>query len=193
MCDAVEGRFLNEPTIEALQRAATAAQTDGLDVLFVTDGPLGDAITLAANLAQRTSSMLIGVRTTLEGQAHRHPTLLARETTTFDLVAEGRAVLAFCGPFTATSTGPVAEAIALCRGMWRDGIAASEGPHYPVAGAINRPLPWRAGGPPIALDLTDGSLAPDALLAACDLVLVPAGAAAPAALPPGTDMCHIRV
>ena len=38
----------------------------------------------------------------------------------------------------------------------RKGVAVGEGPHYPVAGAINRPLPQRAGGPPIALDLTDG-------------------------------------
>jgi hypothetical protein len=65
-----------------------------------------------------------------------------------------------------------------------------------VAGAINRPLPERVGGPPIALDLTDGPVtAPGpatGLLALCDLVLVPAGAAPPVALPPGVDVLEIQ-
>jgi hypothetical protein len=43
------------------------------------------------------------------------------------------------------------------------------------------------------VDLTDGSAAAPALLALCDLVLVPAGAAAPELLPPGTDVCQILI
>ena len=110
--------------------------------------------------------------------------------TTFDRVSGGRAILAFTGPFTEATT----EAAALCRAMWTDGVAVGTGPHYPVAGAINRPLPERAGGPPIALDLTDGvGAAPPAdLLALCDLVLVPAGAARPGAVPPGVEVCEIE-
>jgi alkanesulfonate monooxygenase SsuD/methylene tetrahydromethanopterin reductase-like flavin-dependent oxidoreductase (luciferase family) len=123
---------------------------------------------------------------------HRHPTVLAREMTTFDLVCGGRAVLAFTGPFTEATV----EAATLCREMWAKGVAVGTGPHYPVAGAINRPLPDRVGGPPIALDLTDGAVPPPAaatgLLALCDLVLVPAGAASPDGLPPGVDVCEIR-
>jgi hypothetical protein len=65
-----------------------------------------------------------------------------------------------------------------------------------VAGAINRPLPERMGGPPIALDLTDSAVTTPGpatgLLALCDLVLVPAGAAPPFALPPGIDLCEIQ-
>ena len=110
--------------------------------------------------------------------------------TTFDLVCGGRAVLAFTGPFTEAT----AEAATLCREMWTNGVAVGTGPHYPVAGAINRPLPEREGGPLIALDLTDGPVPGPAptLLALCDLVLVPPGAAPPGALPPGVDVCEIQ-
>jgi alkanesulfonate monooxygenase SsuD/methylene tetrahydromethanopterin reductase-like flavin-dependent oxidoreductase (luciferase family) len=188
VCDAVEGLFLDAPDVEALRGAAGQACRRGLDALFVADGPLGDAIVLAAGLGSWTDGVLLGVRAGLHAAVHRHPTLLAREMTTFDHVSGGRALLAFTGPFD----DAVSEAIALCRDMWTEGIASSDGPRYPVAGAINRPLPRRPGGPPIALDLTDGSVAAPALVARCDLVLVPAGAAPPDALPHGVDVCQIH-
>jgi alkanesulfonate monooxygenase SsuD/methylene tetrahydromethanopterin reductase-like flavin-dependent oxidoreductase (luciferase family) len=160
--------------------------------VFLATGPLGDAITLAAALSATTPDILLGILTNLGTEPHRHPTVLARELTAFDLISGGRALLAFTPPFS----DAVIEAIALCRGMWRDGIAASEGPHYPVAGAINRPRPGQPDGPRIAVDLTDGTLADPALLQAVDLLLVPAAAAAPAAtappdFPPGVARCRI--
>ena len=192
MCDAVEGLFLAEPDIGALRHRAERASRAGVGVLFLRDGPLGDAIVLASAVASWVPGILLGVRIDLGSEPHRHPTVLAREMTTFDRVSDGRAVLAFTGPFNEAT----AEAASLCRQMWTNGVAVGAGPHYPVAGAINRPLPARAGGPPIALDLTDGAVPPPAaatgLLALCDLVLVPAGAASPDGLPPGVDVCEIR-
>ena len=192
MCDVVEGLFLSGPDVGALRVAAERAGRDGIDVLFLRDGPLGDAIVLACAVGAWVPGILLGVRIDLENGPHRHPTVLAREMTTFDRVCGGRAVLAFTGPFTEATV----EAAALCREMWTSGVAVGAGPHYPVAGAINRPLPERVGGPPIALDLTDGPMAaPGAatgLLALCDLVLVPAGAAPPVTLPPGVDLCEIE-
>ena len=189
MCVAVEGLFLDEPDVAALRAATEQAERDGVAAVFLTDGPLGDAVVLAAGLGAWSEGLLLGVRISLEDQPHRHPALLAREMTAFDDVCGGRAALVFRGPFTEGTT----EAIALCRAMWRTGVAVSDGPHYPVAGAINNPRPERPGGPPIAVDLTDGSAAAPALLALCDLVLVPAGAAAPELLPPGTDVCQILI
>jgi alkanesulfonate monooxygenase SsuD/methylene tetrahydromethanopterin reductase-like flavin-dependent oxidoreductase (luciferase family) len=188
VCDAVEGLFLGERDAAALRATAEHAGRDGIDVIFLSDGPLGDAIVLATAVGSWVPDILLGVRIDLGAQPHRHPTMLAREMTTFDRVSGGRAVLAFTGPFTEAT----AEAVTLCRAMWTDGVAVGAGPHYPVAGAINRPLPERPGGPPIALDLTDGAVAAPALLALCDLVLVPAGAAPPASLPRGVDVCEIR-
>jgi alkanesulfonate monooxygenase SsuD/methylene tetrahydromethanopterin reductase-like flavin-dependent oxidoreductase (luciferase family) len=196
VCDAVEGLFLNDLDVDALQARAEQARNDGVDAVFLADGPLGDAIVLAAGLAAALapdpaagpSDLLFGVRISLGSRPHRHPTILGREMTTLDHVSGGQCMLAFLSPFTPA----VGEAITLCRDMWRKGIAVSDGPHFPVVGAINRPLPKRPGGPPIALDLTDGAVPEPALLAACDLVLLPAGAAAPHSLPPGIDVCWIR-
>jgi alkanesulfonate monooxygenase SsuD/methylene tetrahydromethanopterin reductase-like flavin-dependent oxidoreductase (luciferase family) len=188
----VDGLFLHEREVDALRRRAEQARNEGIDAVFLGDGPLGDAIVLAGGLAAAVPDLLFGVRVTFGPEPHRHPTILARDMTTLDHVCGGRAILAFMGPFDAA----VAEAIRLCRAMWSEGIAVSDGPYYPVVGAINRPLPKTPGGPPIALDLTDGvlpgpALAP-ALLAACDLVLLPADAAPPEGLPTGVDLCRIR-
>jgi alkanesulfonate monooxygenase SsuD/methylene tetrahydromethanopterin reductase-like flavin-dependent oxidoreductase (luciferase family) len=189
VCDAVEGLFLSGLDKVALRAAAEHAAERGIDVLFVSDGPEGDAIVLAAAIGEWVPDIMLGVRIGL-GASQRHPAMLAREMTTFDRVSGGRAVLAFTGPFTEAT----AEAVTLCKEMWTDGVAVSEGPCYPVAGAINRPLPQRVGGPPVALDFTDGARgAPaGALLARCDLVLVTVGAVPPAWLPSGVEVCEIR-
>jgi alkanesulfonate monooxygenase SsuD/methylene tetrahydromethanopterin reductase-like flavin-dependent oxidoreductase (luciferase family) len=190
VCDAVRGLFLAERDTGALRATAERAGRAGVDVLFLRDGPLGDAIVVATAVGSWVPGVLLGVRIDLGSRPHRHPAVLAREMTTFDRVSGGRAMLAFTAPFT----GATAEAAALCRAMWTEGIAVGTGPHYPVAGAVNRPLPEREGGPPIALDLTDGlgAAPPAALLALCDLVLVPAAPATPGAAPPGVDVCEIQ-
>ena len=188
MCDGVEGLFLDDLELDALQAGAAQARNRGIDAVFVTDGPLGDAIVLAAGLAARTPDLLFGVRYGLGPLPHRHPTILAREMTTLDHVSGGRALLAFMGPFTDATS----EAIVLCREMWSMGIGVSEGPHFPAVGAINRPLPRTPDGPPVALDLTDGSVPDDAHLSACDLVLVPLGGAPPDPLPPEVQVCWIQ-
>ena len=201
MCDAVEGLFLSDLDVEALQAGAEEAHRDGVDVVFLTDGLFGDAIVLAAAVAarwgarpapDRSPELLLGVRQSLGPGPHRHPTVLAREMTTLDHVTGGRVILAFTGPFTSAVSAATLEAVTLCRDMWREGIGVSTGPRYPAAGAVNRPLPKRPGGPPIALDLTDGSVPEGALLGACDLVLVPVGAVAPDPLPHGVGVCWIR-
>ena len=190
MCRDVEGRFLDEPTLAALQAAVARAGADGIGAVFLATGRLGDAITLAAALSAGRRAdvppIMLGIRTNLTRTPHRHPTVLAREMTALDLVSRGRALLAFTPPLG----DEVGEAIALCRHMWRDGIAASEGPNYPVAGAINRPRPHQEGGPRIALDLTDGTRPDSALVEAADLLLVRAGSAG---YPPGVEVCQIQL
>ena len=188
MCDVVEGLFLDELAVPALRAAAVRADGSGVGAVFVADGPLGDAVVLAAALGAWTTRVLLGVRVSLGSRAHRHPTMLAREMTTLDIVVGARSVLAFMVPLTEA----VSEAIILCKEMWSTGVAAGEGPHYPVAGAINRPGPRRPGGPPIALDLTSGVVPAPELLDLCDIVLLPAGRPLPVDLPAGVDVCRVE-
>jgi hypothetical protein len=204
VCDAMEGLFLSDLDVDSLLAGAVRARDAGFGVVFLADGPLGDAIALAAGLAARMAAeppprpavgvpdLFFGVRQQLGPVPHRYPTVLAREMTTLDHVTGGQAMLAFIGPFTPSVSLATAEAVTLCRDMWRKGIGVSGGPQYPAAGAVNRPLPQRPGGPPIALDLTDGSVPDRALLGGCDLVLVPVGAKPPDVLPSGVEVCWIR-
>jgi alkanesulfonate monooxygenase SsuD/methylene tetrahydromethanopterin reductase-like flavin-dependent oxidoreductase (luciferase family) len=116
--------------------------------------------------------VLLGVRVRLS-DTERHPALLAREATSLDLVCDGRTMLCFVPPFT----DGVGEAIALCRALWRDGMAEHGGPEYPVEGAVNRPRP-SGRGPRVALDLTEARSAPPSqIIAAADLLLRPTGEA----------------
>lgn len=168
MCDAVEGRFLDQADLGSLEEAATLAEHDqAMAIILSDDNPLGDAVTLAASLATITTHLLLGVEVDLAQHAHRHPTVLARDLTTLDLLCHGRTLLIFAGPFTDAT----AEAAALCRDMWRKGVAASEGPTYPVAGAINRPGPFTSTTPRIALDTTAGHSPDPDLLALADFLL----------------------
>jgi alkanesulfonate monooxygenase SsuD/methylene tetrahydromethanopterin reductase-like flavin-dependent oxidoreductase (luciferase family) len=169
VCDAVEGRFLQAPDVTALREAAVRAEAEGADAVFLTDGPLGDAVVLLAALSTATDRVLLGVRAGPSTGAHRHPTVLARELTTLDHLSEGRTILSFSPPFTEEVT----EAITLCRDMWRDGTATSVGPHYRVPGAVNRPQPANPTSPLLALDLTDGATPPPGLTDLVDLVLWP--------------------
>ncbi len=169
VCDAVEGRFLQAPDVRALRQAAVRAEEEGADAVFLADGPLGDAVVLLAALSTATARILLGVMVGPTTNPQRHPTMLARELTTLDHLSGGRTVLGFSAPFT----DEVAEAIIVCRDMWRDGNAMSAGPHFPVPGAVNLPQPAGPRSPLIALDLTDGASLPPDLIQVVDLVLWP--------------------
>jgi alkanesulfonate monooxygenase SsuD/methylene tetrahydromethanopterin reductase-like flavin-dependent oxidoreductase (luciferase family) len=165
----VEGRFLQADDAAGLRDDAVRAEGEGAGVVFVSEGALGDPIVLAAGLSASVTRALVGVRLTLSPHG-RHPAVLAREVTTLDLVCAGRTVLCFMPPFDER----LAEAISLCRAMWRDGVAVSEGPLFPVPGAVNRPRPAE-GSPLVALDLTGGEPLPPTLAALADLLVHPSG------------------
>ena len=179
----MEGRFLQGDNLDALRLAATRAEAEGAGAVFFGPGPLGDPFVLAAGLSSAVSTPLLGVRVRLS-TAERHPALLAREATSLDHICGGRTVLTFLPPLTDAT----AEAIALCRALWRDGIAEHGGVEYVVQGAVNRPRPPIEGSPLIALDTTSpvsatvtGSTAseveaaapPSWLTDAADLILLP--------------------
>ncbi len=164
----MDGRFLQGDDVAGLRVEALRAEAEGAGAVFVSEGPLGDPVVLAAGLSASVSRALLGVRTRLQGG--RHPAVWARELTTLDLVCGARTVLCLASPFS----GPerLIEAIGLCRTLWRQGVADG-GTHFPVTGAVNRPRPATAGSPLVALDLTTGEEPAPGLIDVADLLLRP--------------------
>jgi alkanesulfonate monooxygenase SsuD/methylene tetrahydromethanopterin reductase-like flavin-dependent oxidoreductase (luciferase family) len=172
----VEGRFLQATDTAGLRLQAAQAAADGVGAIFLTEGPLGDPIVLAAGLGPVVPDLLLGARVELSPQ-ERHPAMLARDLTSLDLVCGGRSVLCLGPPFTEQ----VIEAVSLCRALWQAGEVMSDGPHFPVRAAANRTRPAGDRSPLIAFDLIAGDDLPPTLRVAADLVVQPAsGAMAPA-------------
>jgi alkanesulfonate monooxygenase SsuD/methylene tetrahydromethanopterin reductase-like flavin-dependent oxidoreductase (luciferase family) len=140
---------LQAKDVGGLRAEVGRAKAEGIEAVLVGAGPMGDPFVLLAGLADTVPGLTLAARIVL-GEDGRHPTLLAREATSLDLVDGGRTLLCFGPPF---GEG-LDEAIGICRAMWREGTATSEGPLYPVADALNRPGPAGEGSPLIALDLT---------------------------------------
>ena len=144
---------------EDLVRAVRAAGAAGVDMIWF-DGtppragaPRAEAVTMAAGASVADGRVGLGVRLTLADG--RHPAVVARELTALDLMSGGRAVLALCSGSPGPDDGPgrLAEAVAICHGLFGGGPMGVTGRHYRVAGAVNRPGPRQPGGPPIVVEL----------------------------------------
>ncbi len=170
---AVEAWFIQAGDGPGLRVEAVRAGTQGAAAVFLSSGPLGDPVVLAAGLADLVPGLLLGARIDLSADG-RHPAMLARDVTSLDLVCGGRSVLCFAPPFTAELT----EAISLCRALWRAGEVVHAGPNFAVRAAPNRARPAGEGSPRIALDLTAGDEPPDDLAASADFLLRPTAAPA---------------
>lgn len=170
VCVAVEAHLLEAGDVATLREQAVQAAADGAAAVFATDGPLGDPLVLVAGLAAAVPALLLGARVTLSGDG-RHPAMLARDMTSLDLVCGGRSILCFTPPFA----DPLAEAITLCRALWRKGEVVSDGPQFPVRAARNRarPADGRHETPQVAVDLTRGDALPNRLKGLVDLALRP--------------------
>ena len=162
----MNGRFLQGADVAGLRSEATHAAEQGAVAVFLSQGPVGDPIVLAAGLSSSVPGVLLGVRMEL-GPSERHPAVLARDVTSLDLVCGGRSVLCFAPPFDEA----LAEAVLLCRALWRAGELDSRGPHFPVRAATNRARPAGDQSPLIAFDLTAGDKLPATVAGAADLLL----------------------
>ena len=151
---------------------AIRAEQEGMHAVLLGRGPLGDPFVLLAGLSDVVPGLWLGARVTLSAgtEQARHPAVLAREATSLDLVCGGRTILCIGPPF---GEG-LEEAISLCRAMWREGTATSEGPVYPVPGAVNRPRPAGDASPLIAVDLRGSGARDEAggAAASADLVVL---------------------
>ena len=165
-CVAVEGRFLQADNGSELREQARAAAADGADAVLVSHGALGDPIVLAAGLADCVPQTWLSVRLGL-AQDGRHPAMLARDMTGLDLVSGGRSVLCFQPPFT----DELAEAIRLCRALWRAGAVQSDGPRFPARAPAARARPMSEASPQIGLELVTGAEIPASFDGLTDLLV----------------------
>lgn len=187
-------------------RIADAGLRAGATGVWLTDGRLDtrdaepggqwcDACTLAAGLAVRVDDALIGVVSPVP--SGRHPSMLARDVTTLDVLSGGRAAvrLEWDAPAPtdrAVASEHLADAVAVCAAMLRGGDPTYDGRHFHVSGALNRPAPRQAGGPPILVaappeitaDLLAAGRRPGAALAQARSMAVVADAVVCEADPP---------
>ena len=153
--------------------AAATAENSGFDSLWVMDHfhqippmgsdtePMLEPYTLLAALAPWTRTARLGALVT--GVTYRNPALLAKPVTTLDSVAGGRAVLGLGAawfeaehraygyefPPVGERMNQLEDAVQICRAMFDGGPATMSGKRHHIDGALNRPRPLTAGGPPI--------------------------------------------
>jgi F420-dependent oxidoreductase-like protein len=160
-----------ERLFDQLAEIASTAETCGFDSLFVMDhlhqipgiGPptnrMLEGNTILAALAARTRSAQLGLL--VGGVTYRNPALLAKITTTLDVISGGRAILGigaawyeeehkaygFAFPPLAERFERLREALEITRAMFTEESATFAGEHYRVEGVLNNPRPLRGDIP----------------------------------------------
>jgi F420-dependent oxidoreductase-like protein len=160
---------------ERASEIALTAERSGFDSVWVMDhlyqiavmGPPTNAMlegyTLLGALAARTSNVRLG--TLVSGVTYRNPALLAKITTTLDIISSGRAILGigsawneqehrgygFEFPPPRERFERLTEAVQICRLMFREDAPSFDGTYYRIENALNIPRPVTPGGPPILI------------------------------------------
>jgi F420-dependent oxidoreductase-like protein len=156
---------------ETIRAVADAAESGPFDSIWVydhfhttpvpTQEATHEAWSLMSALAAVTSRVRLGQMCTCMG--YRHPMYLAKVAATVDLVSGGRldvgigagwyehewTAYGYGFPPAADRLAMLTEGVEIMRRAWRTGRATLAGEHYQVDGAICRPLPVQAGGPPL--------------------------------------------
>jgi F420-dependent oxidoreductase-like protein len=160
-----------EQLLERLSEIASTAESSGFDSLFVMDhlhqirtvGPpenwMLEGNTALSALAARTSKINLGLL--VGGVTYRNPALMAKITTTLDVLSGGRAILGigaawfeqehvaygFDFPPLRERFERLEDALQICRAMFTEDKATIEGKHHRVLEARNNPRPIRGDIP----------------------------------------------
>jgi F420-dependent oxidoreductase-like protein len=125
------------------------------------DEPMLEGYSVLAALARETKQVRLG--TLVTGVTYRNPALLAKMSTTLDVISGGRAIFglgaawfeaehdAFGFPFPPIKErmDRLDEALTIAKAMFTQDRPTFEGRYYHVTEIINVPKPIQAGGPPI--------------------------------------------
>ncbi|HEX3454829.1 MAG TPA: LLM class F420-dependent oxidoreductase [Gaiellaceae bacterium] len=160
-----------EQLLDRLTAIAGAAEDAGFDSIFVMDhlhqipgvGPpenrMLEGNTVLAALAGRTTRANLGLM--VAGVTYRNPALLAKITTTIDVLSGGRAILGIGGawyeeehraygfefPPVGERLARLGEALQIARMMFTQEQSTFEGRYYRVEGVMNNPRPIRGDIP----------------------------------------------
>jgi probable F420-dependent oxidoreductase len=162
-------RFLAEVGVVGsaaeLRDRARRAESQGYSAMVIPDHlviPLAPIATLAT-VAAATSTLRIG--TFVINNDLRHPTVLAQELATLDLLSDGRLEIAIgagwnVAEYTAAGipfdrspirTARLAESIAILKGLFSDGPFSYVGASYTITEAEGVPKPVQRPHPPIMI------------------------------------------
>ncbi len=156
---------------EKLVEIAQAAEDSGFSSISLMDHlhqipPVGpaenymfDGNTMLAAIAARTDSIHLGLL--VGGVTYRNPSLVAKITTTLDVISGGRAVLgigaawfeaehlAYGFPFPPLKERfeRLEDALNICRALFTQDVATYHGKHHHVENAFNNPKPIRGDIP----------------------------------------------
>ena len=160
-----------EDLLDTLTGVATTAESSGFESVWVMDhlnqipgvGPIDNwmlegNVALAA-LAARTSKAHLGLM--VGGVTYRNPALLAKQTTTLDVLSGGRAILGLGAawfeyehrafgyefPPLRERFERLEDALRIARAMFTEDEATVAGTHHRVEGLLNRPRPIRGDIP----------------------------------------------
>ena len=160
-----------EQLLDRLAGVASTAEAAGFDSLFVMDhlhqipgvGPqtgwMLEGNTALAALAARTSTLNLGLL--VGGVTYRNPALIAKITTSLDVLSGGRAILGigaawfedehraygFDFPPLKERFERLEEALVIARAMFTQEAPSFEGTHYRIDGVLNNPRPIRGDIP----------------------------------------------
>jgi F420-dependent oxidoreductase-like protein len=126
-----------------------------------TEEATHEAWTLMAAFAATTTRVRLGQMCTC--MSYRNPAYLAKVAATVDIISGGRAEMGIGAgwyehewraygygfPRAGERLARLDEGVQIMKQAWETGSATLNGEHYQVDGAMVRPLPLQAGGPPL--------------------------------------------
>ena len=160
--DKVFDKLIEIATTAEANGFSSVSLMDHLHQIFMVGPPqnyMFDGNTMLAGIAARTEKLTLG--TLVGGVTYRNPALLAKITTTVDIISGGRA---WCGigaawfegehdaygfdfPSLGTRFEYMEEALQILRAMFTQEQATFNGEHFRIEGAYNNPKPLRGDIP----------------------------------------------
>jgi probable F420-dependent oxidoreductase len=158
------GHFISETTSAWTDRIRQI-EAYGYDTFLMPDHLGHQFAPLPALLAAAMVTTTLRIGPLVIAADFRHPTLLAKELATFDVLTNGRLEFGIGAgwhkveydragiPFDAPSVRVerMKEALHIVRGLWRDGPFSFSGTHYTITGMDGWPKPLQRPNPPIMI------------------------------------------